>query len=382
MSKYSRAVCTIVACLFLCFTAGAQSNEKVKRYDKDGLSFNYPADMTLVDQSQTWGQHLILSYEPNGAQIMVLSRYEQMSPGESLKNAQQKMVETFVQKMIEGFKEQQTGVERSPAQVEIGGLQASGVRLRAVLDGLPGNAEVYSQLLGNQLVMVALIGSDKAITAATTAWNIVRSSLQVSAAPKATAPQTPARLDVGAITRAGKIEGSTYTNSYFGLTLPFPSAWEVQDDFMKQTIMEKGKETLAFDDSKKQAQLEQSVSNSATLFMLFEKNLSPFRAGLGLVAEKVPEDSAFPAADYIKNVIELTKYSKISYVVEKPPRTETINGVTFAAVDFIVSQDSGTLHQKYYVHVKNGYALCFILTSASEGQTQALRSILEGVRLT
>ncbi|MDQ2974157.1 MAG: hypothetical protein M3R69_01950 [Acidobacteriota bacterium] len=68
---------------------------------------------------------------------------------------------------------------RGPGQIEIAGNQAPGVSMRALLNNEPGSAEVYSTVLGQRLVLVTLIGSDKEIAAAAKEWAMVRSSLQV-----------------------------------------------------------------------------------------------------------------------------------------------------------------------------------------------------------
>jgi hypothetical protein len=198
--------------------------------------------------------------------------------------------------------------------------------------------------------------------------------------------QTPApelSSDVNAVIRAGTLEGSTYINTYFGLRLTFPDGWEVQDDRTKQIIQDRGKERLRFDDSKKQARLDESVANTANLLTLFETPfIQPYQAKLVCVVERIPVGSTFTEVNYATSLkTALTGYSKIKYVLEKDARTEMIDGAPFTAIDFTVNLDSGRSHQKYYTQIRKGYVLCFILSYASKRQLSALKTIIAGISL-
>ena len=60
-------------------------------------------------------------------------------------------------------------------------MQAPGVKLRAVLDNQPGNAEIYSLQLGSRLVVLSLIGTDREIAASAATWLAIRRSLKIAA---------------------------------------------------------------------------------------------------------------------------------------------------------------------------------------------------------
>jgi hypothetical protein len=161
-----------------CLSANAQTPApELKHFAKGGLSFDYPADLTFEDQSETAGQHLVLTYAEGGALIMVMD--ERIDSPEQLAKARKEVFDYFVHAMVKEFERQKAQVEHIEGQTEVGGSQASGVRLRAVLGGEPGNAEVYSLLLGRRLVLVSFIGSDKELAAAAPAWTTVRRSLKV-----------------------------------------------------------------------------------------------------------------------------------------------------------------------------------------------------------
>ncbi len=185
----------VIALTLISILASAQTPAPaLNHFSKWGLSFDYPADVTCEDKTDSGGQHLVLTHAENGAQIMVMSRYDTIDTADQLAKARKDVFDFFVNTMIREFEKEQAKVERAERQMEVGGAQASGVRLRAVLEGEPGNAEVYSLVLGRRLVMVSFIGSDKELEAAAPAWGIVRRSLKVgptAASNTTAAPHTP-----------------------------------------------------------------------------------------------------------------------------------------------------------------------------------------------
>ena len=110
---------------------------------------------------------------------MVVSRYEKITTAEQLTKARHEVVDAFTETMWQELAKIDPKTTRSPAQIEIRGTQATGVRLRAVVNEQPGNAEIYSLVLGRRLVLVTLIGSDKEIAAAASAWATIRGSLKI-----------------------------------------------------------------------------------------------------------------------------------------------------------------------------------------------------------
>jgi len=169
-----------VVCAASCLAANAQRPApELKHFAKGGLSFDYPAEVTFEDQSEPGGQHLVLTYANSGAQIMVMARYEIIDSPEQLAKARKEVFDYFVDAIVKEFERQKAQVEHVERQIEVGGAQASGVRLRAMLGGEPGNAEIYFLVLGRRLVLVTIIGSDKELAAAAAVWTTVRRSLKV-----------------------------------------------------------------------------------------------------------------------------------------------------------------------------------------------------------
>lgn len=181
----------------------------------------------------------------------------------------------------------------------------------------------------------------------------------------------------------GTIEGLTYFNQFFGLKLTIPGGWQVQDASRKQMITEKGKELMHAEDKGEQAQIEKSIDNTLNLLTISQYPLGsavPFNPVFICGAEKIPA-TAGPVkdADYISSLKEAFQYSKVPVQVERETYFEAVGGVSFAVVDVKLNPPAGAVNQRYYTHIKKGYALFFILTYQTEEQLRPQIDILKTV---
>ena len=183
--KLSAVVVMILATAFY-QSAFAQTPapDALKHFSVKGLSFDYPAATELEDHSTPSGQHLVIQAKGQ-AQIMIVSRYAQVNTAEELAAARHEVVDSFIETMWKEIHGEDPNVSRTPARIEVAGVQAPGVRLRAVLENQPGNAEIYSLQLGPRLVLLSLIGTDRQIAGSAPAWLAIRRSLKIVASTEA-----------------------------------------------------------------------------------------------------------------------------------------------------------------------------------------------------
>jgi hypothetical protein len=175
--------------LFFSLTAFAQVSGDSKRFEKDGLSFDYPNGWTIADQSTDDAQQLTLGRADSDAQIrLFVHRGKVETPGK-LADAKSKFIDPYIEATSKSFVEMGAKPTREPATIEIAGAKAEGVRIKAVLDNMPGEAAIYWLTVGNRVVVLTLFGPDQSLKQITPAWNAVRSSLRIEEKKPA---QTPA----------------------------------------------------------------------------------------------------------------------------------------------------------------------------------------------
>ena len=178
-----RPIRTLIAgaALLLFVTSALAQAPETKHFAKDGLSFDYPANWQLSDQSTPQMQFIQLVRDDVEIRIRV--------PREWLKSPEKEAQarKLFQDQYVDNFATQveQAGMhpKRSVVTIQIAGVDAEGARVRAVLDGQPGGMDSYYRTISDRLVHLSIIGSEKDI-ARSAAWESVRSSIQVEPPPQ------------------------------------------------------------------------------------------------------------------------------------------------------------------------------------------------------
>jgi hypothetical protein len=187
-----RTLIFAAASLLLVVSALAQ-DPNVKQFAKDGLSFDYPAGWQLSDQSTQQMQFIELAR----GDVVIRIR----SPREWLKTPEKEAAakKLFQDKYVDDFvgSVEQAGIhpKRSAVATQIGGADAEGVRIRAVLDGEPGGMDSYFRTISDRLVNLSIFTSDKDLVKVAPAWDLIRNSVKVEPPPqpKATPHPSPAK---------------------------------------------------------------------------------------------------------------------------------------------------------------------------------------------
>lgn len=173
--------------LFVSLSALAHTPDKdAKQFNKEGLTFKYPASWALQDASNSDVQQLTLSRTGSDAQIRVFV-YRAFIPPDKVAEAQRVIVDPYVASTTKAFVQMGATPESSPATTDIGPVKTDGVKIRAILDE-PGAAEIYWALVGQRLVVLTFFGPDSALKQAVPAWDAVRNSLTVEGPKPKPAP--------------------------------------------------------------------------------------------------------------------------------------------------------------------------------------------------
>jgi hypothetical protein len=179
--KYSYAVVRLCAVMLLIsLTALAQSSGDSKRFDKDGLAFNYPNGWAIEDASNQDAQQLTLQRLDLDAQIRFFVHRGKVDTPEKLAQAKTKIVDPYIEATAKTLSDMGGKPTREPSTIEIAGQKAEGMRVKAVVDGVAGEAAIYWLTIGNRLVVLTLFGPDPALRKAAPAWDMVRTSLAVT----------------------------------------------------------------------------------------------------------------------------------------------------------------------------------------------------------
>lgn len=183
----------------------------------------------------------------------------------------------------------------------------------------------------------------------------------------------------------GRLEAGTYTNDFFGVSFDVPQGWVAQDAAGKKRILDKGKELVGEGaDGMKAAGIEMSLQRTYFLLSVSKYDLDKpppgFNALIMCMAERVPSAVIRTGEDYIASMIRVTEGTAAKIELSGPLRTEKVGGVNFTVADAKLSTPSAIAAQKYYVMIKNGYALMFGYTYVDETDLKAFNDLIKSVR--
>jgi hypothetical protein len=176
-------------------TAIVAQDPNANHFAKDGLSFDYPKGWVLGDQSTPQMQLLVLSQ--GDTTIRIRSPREYLKTPEKEAQAKKLFQDNYVNDFFNQVQQAGMSPKRSVVTTQIAGVDAEGARVRAVLGGEPGGLDSYYRVVSDRLVNLSVIGSEKDITKAGAAWDLIRNSIKVEpppatkSTPKSTATPKP-----------------------------------------------------------------------------------------------------------------------------------------------------------------------------------------------
>ena len=184
----NRWIIVAIALCLLTISATAQ-DPNVKHFEKDGLSFDYPANWQISDQST--GQMQFLELTQGDVTIRVRSPREWLKTPDKEAHAKKLFQDQYVDSFATQFEQQGMQPKRSPVTTQLGGGDAEGVRLRVVMDRQAGGLDSYYRIMSDRLVHLSILGSERDIAKDALAWDMIRNSLKVEPPPQPKASPSP-----------------------------------------------------------------------------------------------------------------------------------------------------------------------------------------------
>jgi hypothetical protein len=160
-----------------------------KEFNKDGLTFTYPAGWAFNDNSNKDAQQMTFGRPDSDAQITVFVFRTPVVTPEKIAEAKRVLVDKYIANTTKSFEDAAGHPVSAPVTSEIGGVASEGVKIRASLDGVPGIAEIQSAVVGQRLVVLTLLGPDKAVTKAAPVWDAIRTTIKLAEPQPQTKPQ-------------------------------------------------------------------------------------------------------------------------------------------------------------------------------------------------
>lgn len=188
MNSHRWIIVAIALCLLT--SIGLAQDPNVKHFEKDGLSFDYPANWQISDQSTGQMQYVQIARD-GYAEIRVRTPREWLKTPDKEAAAKKLIQDQYVDTFAAQIQQAGMSPKRSTAVTQISGADAQGARVRAVMDGEPGGMDSYFNVVSDRLVQMSIIGSEKEIAKSATVWDMIRNSLKVEPPPQPKASPSP-----------------------------------------------------------------------------------------------------------------------------------------------------------------------------------------------
>src|SRR5712691_1212452 len=171
--SWMKLIQVLIGCAALLVVASAQpQTPDTKRFDKDGLSFDYPAKWQMSDQSTQQMQLVELSQ--GDVVIRVRSPREWLKTPEKEAHAKKLFQDQYVNDFATQVEQAGMSPKRSAITTQIAGADAEGARVRANLDGQPGGMDSYFRIISDRLVSLSIIASEKDVLKSAAVWDAIR----------------------------------------------------------------------------------------------------------------------------------------------------------------------------------------------------------------
>lgn len=184
--------------------------------------------------------------------------------------------------------------------------------------------------------------------------------------------------------RMGKMNGTTYTNDYFGLTFKVPSDWVIATEKEKDELIKNTNAALAGNDANLKSQLDYAMVRVLYLVMVskYPMNSSTNNPNLQCYAENLSMISGGinikSGREYLSASVEQMKAMGAPYTFSDIT-SEELGGVQFDLLITSGSANGMTFKQKFYSTVMNGYAMNFVITYTNDEDFEVLDDMLKSV---
>jgi len=181
----------------------------------------------------------------------------------------------------------------------------------------------------------------------------------------------------------GVVENGVYKNNYFGVSIPFNPDWDVQSQKQMSDLTKSGTDLLTGDNDEFQKVVDASLVNVAELFMIFKHELgstTEFNPSFIMNAENLKQ---FPnvkdAEGYLVSAKDLLLQSNMQINFRSDEYEVEIGNEKFICME--IENASYGIFQDYFVTLKRGFAIAFIVTYVNEEDKKELYSIIENIKI-
>lgn len=157
------------------FVLAQTAKTDIKTFDKDGLSFNYPTDWELTDNSTAELQQIKLTLSKTSAIVYVTSPRKPIVNEEQLRAARESITDQFIENIRLKFSQESNlaTVKEEDNCSEKNREKPAGKIIHGSFQGQPSTAEVYAVFPEHRFVNLFFVRNDKDEKDTSAAWQTI-----------------------------------------------------------------------------------------------------------------------------------------------------------------------------------------------------------------
>lgn len=195
-------------------------------------------------------------------------------------------------------------------------------------------------------------------------------------APRPKATQQP---DVKADDFLGTLEGNSYSNNFFGISLTVPEKYVVMNRAEISVYANASADLMKGGGAANDRRLDETMQTQAILLMIAQRQ--PGSAGNAIFEMSVRKQASGATANMVlAESVKMMTASPKTVLKQSIPRTR-IAGKDFVGVEMETDVSGIKLSQFFHVAIHRGYALVVAFTFAPDADTTAFDSMLSGMVL-
>jgi TonB family protein len=181
MKSLYRVISSLGISALFCVGALAQSSGgATKQFAKDGLSFEYPAEWSIADESTPEALQLTLTRKGSSVQVMIIAK-RGITLRKDLPAAHRDIAEPLVKKISTMVGKAGRPAKPTEIRIKVGAIEAEGVRLHSPANKRPSTGEVLWLRSRLRFLSLAFVRSDAHESEGSQLWQTILTSLKVDA---------------------------------------------------------------------------------------------------------------------------------------------------------------------------------------------------------
>lgn len=185
----------------------------------------------------------------------------------------------------------------------------------------------------------------------------------------------------------GYIEGNTYYNEYFGLSLEIPETWIIQNREMLEHFKDiTNKGFHANDDSVDRAIKKTIDERTKQLLLAFQYEVGApveFNPSVMIIAEDISITPGIKtASDYHYHAKSLLENSNMKATFDRAKSEKTLTGFSFESLPVNFSINNLEIKQDYYTMIVDRNVLMITVSYLTDEQKLTVESILDTLKST